>query len=252
MIVSSCFTKCPNFAQGYLAATYVKLRTGREPFGDNPPEIMRRQTAGDPILDGLQPAEADLVRAALAAKPEDRPQQGARACVKQIYRIGSGGQPSPHASHSVPVPKKPILQVGHTSAPKWAAYSPDGRRIVTASVDHTARVWDAATGQQLLGLQGHTSWVDSARYSPDGRRIVTASEDGSARLWDAAGGKQIVELVATRQGDWVAVTPDGYFVASKGAESLVRHSDGQGGLIPEEESLRYHRPDLVQEALEQP
>ena len=41
-------------------------------------------------------------------------------------------------------------------------------------------------------------------------------------------------------------------VASKGAEDLVRHSDGQGGLIPEEESLRYHRPDLVQKALATP
>ncbi|MGQ9605158.1 MAG: hypothetical protein ACUVTW_03090, partial [Thermogutta sp.] len=75
--------------------------------------------------------------------------------------------------------------------------------------------------------------------------------DGTTRVWDVTSGKQIVELAATRNGEWLAVTPEGYFAASEGAQGLVRHSDGRGWLIPEEESLRYHRPDLVQKALEQ-
>ena len=63
-----------------------------------------------------------------------------------------------------------------------AAYSPDGRWIVTASTDDTARVWSAESGQQKMVLQGHTGPVTSAAYSPDGRWIVTAS-DGTARVW---------------------------------------------------------------------
>jgi len=69
-----------------LAATYVKLRTGREPFGDNPTEVVQRQMAGDPIVEGLRPVEAELVRAALAVKPEDRPQDGTQRWVIQLYR----------------------------------------------------------------------------------------------------------------------------------------------------------------------
>ena len=58
----------------------------------------------------------------------------------------------------------------------WSAqFSPDGTRIVTASRDKTARVWDAATGKSLATLAGHEGDVMSAQFSPDGTRIVTAS-----------------------------------------------------------------------------
>ena len=68
-----------------------------------------------------------------------------------------------------------------------AAFSPDGKRIVTASEDKTARLWDAATGKQIgEPLRGHEGAVMSAAFSPDGKRIVTASADNTARLWDAA------------------------------------------------------------------
>ena len=66
------------------------------------------------------------------------------------------------------------------------AWSPDGTRVVTASADKTARVWDAASGQLLTSLEGHTGWVTSAVFSPDpdGQRLVTTSRDGTAKVWD--------------------------------------------------------------------
>ena len=71
-----------------------------------------------------------------------------------------------------------------------AAFSPDGKRIVTASADKTARIWDVATGQPIgEPLKGHKADVWSAAFSPDGKRIVTASRDKTARLWDAATGQ---------------------------------------------------------------
>jgi WD40 repeat protein len=64
------------------------------------------------------------------------------------------------------------------------AYSPDGKFIATGGTDDTARVWDAATGAQMLVLRGDNGPVDSVSFSPDGRVLATASEDGTARIWN--------------------------------------------------------------------
>jgi formylglycine-generating enzyme required for sulfatase activity len=69
-----------------LAATYVRLRTGREPFGDSLPEVVDRQREGTVDVRGLLASEAEVVRSALAAQPEQRPQDGAVAWVKRLYR----------------------------------------------------------------------------------------------------------------------------------------------------------------------
>jgi WD40 repeat protein len=75
-----------------------------------------------------------------------------------------------------------------------ASFSPDGERIVTASDDHTARLWDATSGQEIITLRGHEDIVRSASFSPDAGRIVTASDDHTARLWDATTGQEITRI----------------------------------------------------------
>lgn len=75
-----------------------------------------------------------------------------------------------------------------------AAFSPDGRTIVTASEDRTARLWNSEDGRPLQTLVGHDDEVLKAAFSPDGTRVVTASYDGSVRLWDAASGRELKRL----------------------------------------------------------
>ncbi|RTL68368.1 MAG: TIR domain-containing protein, partial [Hyphomicrobiales bacterium] len=83
---------------------------------------------------------------------------------------------------------------GHRGSVAIAAFSPDGRRIVTASDDNTARVWDVERGSEIATLKGHEGPVQSAAFSPDGRRIVTASYDNTARVWDVERGSEIATL----------------------------------------------------------
>jgi hypothetical protein len=70
-----------------------------------------------------------------------------------------------------------IVLKGHEEIVFSVAFSPDGKRIVTASADNTARLWDIETGKQISEpLKGHEGgYVTSAAFSPDGTRIVTAS-----------------------------------------------------------------------------
>jgi WD40 repeat protein len=64
------------------------------------------------------------------------------------------------------------------------------QRIVTGSVDGTVRIWDAVSGQELLGLNAHTGPVRSVAVTPDGQRILTGSDDGTVQIWEAASPEQ--------------------------------------------------------------
>ena len=75
--------------------------------------------------------------------------------------------------------------VGHTAEVVGIAFSPDGRRIASASFDRTIKLWDTATGSEVFTLRGHTSGLLVLAFSPDGRRIVSGAIDTTARVWDA-------------------------------------------------------------------
>jgi WD40 repeat protein len=84
-----------------------------------------------------------------------------------------------------------VLPVGHTSRVNSAVFSPDGKLVVTASTDETARIYDVSSGKELLVLMGHKDIVHYATFSPNGKLIATVSEDNTARIWDLKTGKQI-------------------------------------------------------------
>ena len=74
----------------------------------------------------------------------------------------------------------------HDAGVTHAAFSPSGDRIVTASFDNTARIWNARDGSEIAVLKGHQGALERATFSPDGSRVLTAARDGTARIWDAA------------------------------------------------------------------
>ena len=104
-----------------------------------------------------------------------------------------------------------------------AVFSPDGSRIVSASFDNTARVWDAKTGVVVATLSGHTDRVVSAAFSPDGSRVITASSDNTARVWDAVTGVSLTILWGhTNQLVSAAFSPDGLYVITASLDQTAR------------------------------
>ena len=73
---------------------------------------------------------------------------------------------------------------GHTSNVTDADFSPDGRRLVTASADRTVRFWDLDTGQEALKLSGDPR-VTTVRFVSGGHRLIGGSMDRTIRVWDA-------------------------------------------------------------------
>jgi WD40 repeat protein len=104
-----------------------------------------------------------------------------------------------------------------------AWFSPDGSRVVTASDDHTARIWDAATGAPMAVLRGHDAGVDEASFSADGARVVTASQDNTARIWDAATGQEMTVLRGhSGRVRTARFSPDGARVVTASADGTAR------------------------------
>ena len=127
-----------------------------------------------------------------------------------------------------PLPRR--ILAGHRTAVSSAQFSPDGTRIVTASLDRTGRVWDAATGKCLATLTGHKGQVVSAQFSPDGTRIVTASEDKTARVWDAATGKSVATLEGHKDEVFSAqFSPDGTRIVTASRDKTARLWDAATG-----------------------
>ena len=86
--------------------------------------------------------------------------------------------------------RRPVIRYSPHGAVASAAVSPDGKLVATGSWDHSAKIWDAATGHAVRKLEGgHAGYINSVEFSPDGKELLTASDDGTARLWDVASGK---------------------------------------------------------------
>lgn len=114
---------------------------------------------------------------------------------------------------------------GHEHLVTVAAYSPDGRMIVSASRDRTIRFWDPATlRQQGEALRGHSDIVSCVAFSPDGKLIASSSWDRTIRLWQVASPRRQLAVLRGHGAwvNWVTFRPDGRFLASGDAGGQIR------------------------------
>jgi WD40 repeat protein len=145
--------------------------------------------------------------------------------------------PGPAVSSSpfviaTPIGKLLLIFQGHTGAVYSAVFSPDGQRVLTASFDNTARLWEAESGKLLETFKGHSNPVNSAVFSPDGRRVLTASFDNTARLWEAESGK-LLDIFRHDGAVYSAIfSPDGREVLTASSDNTARLWEAESGTAP--------------------
>ncbi len=119
---------------------------------------------------------------------------------------------------------------GHTGKIDSVTFSPDGKRLASASKDNTVKVWDAQTGKELLTFKGHAESAWSVAFSPDGKRLASASKDLTVKVWDAQTGRELLTIKGfTDYVNCVVFSPDGQRLASGSNEKMVQVWNAQTG-----------------------
>lgn len=157
--------------------------------------------------------------------------QRAMAWLSRAYSEGADGEGLRQLLHDTTARVgRRLFTLRHEGEVSTAEFSPDGKRLLTASFDKTAKIWDARDGRLLHTLAGHSGKLWTAHFSPDGRLIVTTGEDHDAVLWDAGNGTLLRRLKGHR--GWIhrsEFSPDGRRLLTASYDKMARLWEVQTG-----------------------
>jgi len=133
----------------------------------------------------------------------------------------------------------PVSRMTHDDYVLSVAFSPDGRYVVSGSLDGTARVWDAASGKEIARMT-HDFPVSSVAFSSDGKYVASGGNE-TARVWETATGKEIARMTHDDIVSSVAFSPDGKYVVSGSLDKTTRVWEAASGV----EIARMTHDDIV-------
>ncbi len=114
-----------------------------------------------------------------------------------------------------------VIPKGHTATITDAVFSPDGKYLLTASNDFTAKLWNRE-GKEVQSFQGHPTDVNTVAFSNDGKYVLTGSDDKTAKLWDLAGKQLQTFRGHSKEVVSVAFSPDGKYVLTGSNDNTAK------------------------------
>lgn len=132
-----------------------------------------------------------------------------------------------------------IIRMESTQGNYLAAFSPDGRYLISGSSGGEVRIWDWRRSSEVSILGKHHSWLTSVAFSPKGLLAASASDDNSVKLWDIKNKKEIKTL----EGHTVSFSPDGAMVATASKDNRVIIWDIKTG--NELQAYKGHRKKII-------
>jgi WD40 repeat protein len=127
-------------------------------------------------------------------------------------------------SASLETVQGPLINTfSHNATVRVVTFTPDARRVISASSDHTIKVWDVGFGQELFSFNGHTDAVYALAVSSDGTWLASGSNDTTVQLWSLETGRRIGDILAGHQQyvKGVAISRSGNRVVSMSADRSI-------------------------------
>ncbi len=129
------------------------------------------------------------------------------------------------------------------------SFTNDGKTLLSSSADKSIKLWNLDTGE-LEKTFHETNGVNKSIFTSDEKHILSMSEDGMVRLWNRETGKEVMSMVSFSDGEWVAITPEGYFNASKNGAKHLNVLTGPMSVTSVDAYYEtFYRPDIVKAAL---
>ncbi|KAL2819506.1 WD40-repeat-containing domain protein [Aspergillus granulosus] len=117
---------------------------------------------------------------------------------------------------------------GHSGQVHVLSFSPEGNILASGSEDRTVRVWNCATGTEVLKLEGHTNVINALSFSPDGAFLVSGSEDRSVAVWSTVTGARIQSF--THKSTRVRAVAFGTTIIHNNSSNIVVSGTSDGTL----------------------
>lgn len=141
---------------------------------------------------------------------------------------------------------------GHTNMITSIDFNADGTLLASAAgnnavfvADNSVILWDMKTGKQTCKFTGHTGTIQKVIFDKESPLVFSSGDDGTVKIWDSRDCKEIATLISVASNDYIIVTPDHYYLASKNALEAVSFRLGDELFPFEQFDLKLNRPDII-------
>lgn len=188
-------------------------------------------------------------RSAVRKTLSDYDQMKALAFTADGRSVLFGSVRGPIYQHDAATGRRQRTLAGHGAMISALAVSRDGRLIASASWDGSMRIWNASSGEAVQTVVAPGAQIRQLAFNADGKCLLAAVSDGTTQLWDPESGLELGRFISFSDGEWIVITPEGYFNGSQRASDHVNVRMGNRLVFLNQFYDTFFRPDIVERKL---